>query len=163
MAGGEILGQTPDSQEDNIRIDNPLPDSASANHGVFDASHSTRSPSYPCIPDLNLFADDMEADFQGLLPIIPYCDRGPENINSLRVDFLSQDVHAINLIGTPVCSPNRGTMERYEDLAIGPAHGPVPSKTGMLESGNNDLNDGTLQLIRRLGLNLATGNVQQSM
>lgn len=41
MEGGETLGETPDSQEDNVRIDNPLPDSASANHGDLDVYHST--------------------------------------------------------------------------------------------------------------------------
>ncbi|CAB4309704.1 unnamed protein product [Prunus armeniaca] len=29
MAGGETLGETPDSQEDSVRDVNPLPDSAS--------------------------------------------------------------------------------------------------------------------------------------
>ncbi|CAL8989133.1 unnamed protein product, partial [Prunus brigantina] len=64
--------------------------------------------------------------------MIPYCDRGPENINSLRVDFISQDVHAINLVGTPIYSPNSGTMERSGDLVVRLALGPI-SKPHVLE------------------------------
>ncbi|CAB4286506.1 unnamed protein product [Prunus armeniaca] len=125
MAGGETLGETPDSQEDSVRDVNPLPDSASTNHGGLDVYHSTRSPSYPCIPDLNMIADDRVADFQEFLPIIPYCDRGSENNNSLRVDFPSQDVHAINLVSTPVYSPIRGTMEQFEDVVVRSSHEPA--------------------------------------